>query len=185
MEIVDNIKSKICKRCGSSFPPYYHLQVYCSPKCRLLFNRVRFRELHPYKYKVGERSDICIVCGKEFTTKNFTKKTCSEKCSRKHKNRKKYKNHRNRRNLTMVKCEICGFSIPEALEAHHYTPKDVIILCGSCHNIWHKLSDNKHSLREIVISTVSNHILNSQISLKKADLSPNHPQVEGLCTKSL
>ena len=106
---------------------------------------------------------LCLGCGEPFRPISHRQKFHSPKCQRRwHK--------RSSRKIRKVvgKCEVCGFSVPEALESHHYTKRDLIVLCGSCHNIWHRLSKETHSLRDMVISTVSNHLLNSQNSLTNA-----------------
>lgn len=49
--------------------------------------------------------------------------------------------------LEKKKCEVCGLAQPKALEEHHAIPRsdprshnnnsNLVILCGSCHNLIH------------------------------------------------
>jgi hypothetical protein len=160
------MKSQLCKSCKKEFKPNHPIQRYCSSDCRIRFNQKLFyREKHPITIPARN----CNICGKTYISNDIRRKTCSHACSVKFKNKKRNGSRCHQKLVRITgKCEVCGFSIPEALEAHHYTSEDCIVLCGSCHNIWHKISKEKYNLRHIVVSSVSNHLLNSQKTLVNA-----------------
>ena len=115
------------------------------------------------------KSQLCKHCGISYLPVSLRQLYCSHKCQEAEKNLRRGLRRKGMRiTAKSGSCEVCGLSIKEALESHHYTRKDTIILCGSCHNIWHRLSKETHSLRDMVISTVSNHLPNSQNSLTNA-----------------
>lgn len=78
---------------------------------------------------------------------------CSDKCSDKAKSKRGTTNNR-----SFIKkvgcCEVCGFKLLVALEAHHYAKGERIVLCGNCHNIWHQTSKERYAPKEAVINLV-------------------------------
>jgi len=110
----------------------------------------------------------CPICRLEFKTYSKNHKFCSKRCRNRNKYRKKPKNRSSNRSLInkIGKCEICGFSLNEALIAHHYSEKERMVLCGSCHNMWHQSSKIKFAPKEEVIRFISEKILLHQMNLK-------------------
>ena len=137
-------KEKICTIClqSKSLDEFSNRHAYCK-ECKAK----RFRKV---KY--------CCKCGEETEFNEKTKycKPCKAVYDkfRKIDIKEKYKQH-----ISKLGCRCCGFSHPDALEAHHLSKEDkrfgvsqsqsstynlidlaedkVIILCANCHLIFH------------------------------------------------
>ncbi len=145
-----NKKRKIvtCIRCGKEFLQSHGSEKYCSIEC-----------VSPIKQGITLN---CLICNKSFIASQANQKFCSIRCRNVNKNRKK-----NRNRKVGSKCEICGFSLFQALEFHHYNQNEGITLCGNCHNIWHRVSENKYSSKEELINLVANVISNAEKKCNK------------------
>jgi hypothetical protein len=127
---------RTCPVCGVVFKTKHLNQKFCTPSCRIGSHKKTFLK-------------SCPVCGQNFEVYNNRTIYCSDKCKRKKKNTK------NRSFIKKVgECEVCGFKLLVALEAHHYSEKERIVLCGNCHNIWHQTSKERFALKEAVISVI-------------------------------
>lgn len=204
-----SVLSKICPTCSLSFVPSHGLQVFCTEKCGWDYRRAikksksgiaslcicgaSFIKIHgnqkfcsyECRYKSTRptpkifSAKNCNICGVSFTPKSSRGRFCSVSCGEKNKWRKKNKNRSNRCK-SIGYCEVCGYSFKPALEAHHYSPKDLICLCGNCHNIWHNLSKVKYSTKEELISFVKDKLWLSLQSAEVAQISVNSLQKSGL-----
>ena len=150
-----------CKYCNEEFVRTGNSQKFCSKKCALI--NVRRLIEHPIKN--------CLICNKEFQIKTLNQKYCSYKCKNKKHNSRRLKGkfgylvaYRNK----IRKCEVCGFSLFEALESHHYSKTEGIVLCGNCHNIWHAISKQKYSDRDFLIKNIQDKIFNYQYTQNDA-----------------
>lgn len=145
-----------CFRCGKVFRQKYGNEKFCSAEC--------------VKYKVAYKT-TCVICQKKFLTKSRNQIYCSLRCRNKPKyNKRPNKNSNQPFIQTIGKCEVCNVSILEALEAHHYNLNNRIVLCGSCHNIWHKVSKDKYSTKENVIKTVQDILVKHQLRIGVASV---------------
>ena len=182
---IENIVTKSCKHCGKEFsynklgrqsPPF----KYCSVSCRLARNR--YVNKRPAKLEVG----VCWECGKTFNKIHSRHRFCSLKCATRIKNQKKTARRKYRGNSGFVllnpKCEVCGFSMVEALEAHHYSLTDRVVLCGNCHNIWHKTSKEKYASKEVVVYTITRKLFEHQMGQGKQ--VPNTPILHRIGTRN-
>lgn len=136
------IHLKTCKYCNNIFTSRRNKSLYCSTVCE---NRYRYKEKTPEKKqsdcakklrkKYGTAIRRCIECGYEFNMSDIKYKgkinLCSDECSRKHANRLKDKNNRQRArryggvyqtiNKTKVfekykwRCAVCGRKTPKSL----------------------------------------------------------------------
>ena len=151
------LTTRQCSYCSQDFQPTHGRERYCTPTCRIDANRP---ELKLYVDKV------CVNCNTSFSTHITTHKYCCERCNEQARSRRKGSDNKN-----FIKksgcCAVCSLSILEALEAHHYSSKDRVVLCGTCHNIWHRVSKQKYADKDYVIYKIQNTLLNHQRSLTK------------------
>ena len=80
MEINPSSKIKICPNCGKEFEANpYHLQKFCSLKCRIEFNKINKKEL----IKSAAKNYVtCPICKKKFKPHHSNVKYCSKACRR-------------------------------------------------------------------------------------------------------
>lgn len=80
----------ICGCCGKEFIAHRKNKEFCSRKCK----DVDYKRRQGQDSRIEPRHIKCIICGKEFTTTNPTKKTCSLECSRENKRKNDRKNRK-------------------------------------------------------------------------------------------
>lgn len=104
-----------CAVCGKEFVKAKYNQAYCSGKCQIHANHLRFKEAR--KAEAAKRVFTCCICGKEFTPIHGAMKCCSPECAKKrHLERSRNSQRRqyakmkaeNRAERIVRKCELCG-----------------------------------------------------------------------------
>ncbi|MFA6273726.1 MAG: HNH endonuclease [Candidatus Paceibacterota bacterium] len=141
-----NTKCKVCKNPIYRRPSQIQRNkgnVFCSITCSGISNR---------------KEKPCVICGKLLLS-SLNKKTCSRKCSNKHRTGIKYKIGRpnDKANTFRVlkikllkergeKCESCGYKKYEILQIHHKNrnkkdnrTENLEIRCPNCHYEEHYL----------------------------------------------
>ena len=105
----------VCKFCGKEFVKAKYNQAYCSGKCQIHANNLRWKET--CRMKAAKRVLTCCICGKEFAPVHGRVKCCSPECAKKRR-LERSRNARRRQyakikaaNLAervVRKCELCG-----------------------------------------------------------------------------
>ena len=70
-----------CAVCGKEFVKAKYNQAYCSGKCQIHANHLRWKETR--RMKAAKRVLTCCICGKEFTPVHSGVKCCSPECAKK------------------------------------------------------------------------------------------------------
>lgn len=103
---------KECKNCHKKIKVKAHLvnRIYCSKKCMSEDQIGRFTGIEHPRYKGGETSFVCLLCGKHYLSYSKKSKYCSIKCTRiasgkshSGENNSNYKGGR-----SIVNCLLCG-----------------------------------------------------------------------------
>lgn len=104
-----------CPVCGKEFVKAKYNQAYCSGKCQIHANHLRWKETR--RMKAAKRVFTCCVCGKQFTPVHGAQKCCSPGCMIIN-HRDKARRYRaeqyakmkaaNPAERVVRKCELCG-----------------------------------------------------------------------------
>ncbi len=151
----DKIKSrlvdKICDHCDSIYQTTRSDRRFCSPKCKVEYEKERKKVQYPPKK--------CPVCAKEFIPKRITRTYCSQKCIDQRRSTKKIdhlpKRVRTELRLEVIRehsntCWLCQkeFEDEDLIEIHHLdgegykenpnnTLENLVPLHRSCHKLFH------------------------------------------------
>lgn len=141
-----------CLYCNNEFHTRFETKKYCNRRCKEAAKNLRKRRANGVKERRrAEYVKLCYRCGVEFKTKYKDKKYCSSKCRFRKKKQKVIRGD---------SCECCGYSIKEALHAHHVNREKglgIVTICANCHYIFHVVYGhkskefNRNSKNEVII----------------------------------